>query len=214
MKTNVMKTALIAAICVVALCPIASAVQISITGTSQITGAGYVEGQSYTFTTEIGESFSGDFAGFDDGYWINYWYVGTASSDPALLSDIGGSMVSGNYVSADEQTLATIGTNWLHITIGMPANLQTPDGSAIYGIGPVEAGVNLEGISFAPLTSFADPAVYFAAYAGTYSAVGDYKVDNSALNSTFDVTSVTITPEPATMAILGLGGILIRRRKA
>ncbi len=216
MKTNVMKTALLSAVCLALLCGMASAVQISITGTFRTTSHGYVQGQSYTFTTDIGESFSGDFGGFDDGVWINYWHVATASSDPALLTDVSGSMVSGVYASADEQMLATIRHDVLNITIAMPANLQTPNGSTIYGIAPSEAGILLDGISFAPLTSFADPAAYFAAYSGTYNAEGAYRVEITDAGSAlyFDTASVTITPEPATMALLSLGAILIRRRKA
>jgi hypothetical protein len=46
--------------------------------------------------------------------------------------------------------------------------------------------------------------------AGTYGLNSDYYGENGGTN---DVLEITVIPEPITIALLGLGGLLLRRRK-
>ena len=97
-------------------------------------------------------------------------------------------------------------------TIGLTVN-----GSEV---GTVQARISI-GVDFVFNAAFTNPAEYFAAYIGTHSPPAEYNnliqiSDVYSQQVAFAPTSITIAtvPEPATIAILGLGALgLLRRRR-
>ncbi len=205
--------------------PVAADIQIAVTGTADSTDLGYLSGQSYTFTWTISDGYSGS---SNDSFnsTSNSWYA-EVTSDPILYGSLSGDGLVGTY----SRVSGTPGAPWEYATAEAPAgNPMTldlfigNDDAPNSNHGLTVNGTDLRYIdassieiidSFAFPESFTNPASYFSSYAGTYAAENGWisVVDTNWDMVDFTVTNVTITPEPATMSLLALGGMAILKRR-
>lgn len=214
-----MKKTILAMIYLAGLCGAAFAgIAVTVTGTAQATGYGYTQGESYSFTWELSDNYQGSFVdSFSDD--ANYWYS-PSMYNTALFADIYGDGLGGAYVRSDLSS-GTYSSTVYALSSG-ELSLQEADFSDTT-IGLTNSGEEVVALiavlSIDPAISGAgstDVAGYFSARSGTYAAAGEvtlYLGDISAADATFDATSMTITPEPCTMALMGLGGLFVRRRQ-
>ena len=199
-------------------------IQIAVTGTANSTDLGYTSGQSYTFTWTINDGYSGC---SDDSFgetW-NSWHIET-TSDPILFSSFSGDGLVGTYSRAS----GTPGAPWEDTKVDK-GDTETFLGLVIdnddapnSNLGLTVNGTDLQCItaysldfidSFTFPESFVNPASYFSSYAGTYDAEDGWITifDTNYAGVNITTTSVTITPEPATMSLLALGGVALLKRR-
>ncbi|AQQ72398.1 hypothetical protein SMSP2_02782 [Limihaloglobus sulfuriphilus] len=209
---------------VIAICSAALAnpdYTITLTAMADGSGLGYNSGSTYDFSFVLnGSRTESNNDTFDDTY--NSWFSANTSDDPLYL-DIYGSGLSGTYqrpngASNDPQENVIVNSNGLDISVNAyetdDLNLTTLDGNNIDPIITdyfLLSGVTLDYSD----TSYVSPETYFADYLGQYSVSGSPTLTlmTTGPDAYFDINSVTITPEPATAIIFGLGGLFIRRRR-
>ncbi|ARN57226.1 PEP-CTERM sorting domain-containing protein [Sedimentisphaera salicampi] len=206
----------------------AAYVSVTFSATADSTNFGYTQGESYSFTWVVNDGFTG---GGNDSFTtaegggenINYWEEYHAS-DPMLIADFSGDGLSGTYerasgpyglIIAEDDDLKNVSVSDIYYG----ASGLTAQGSSLYGAGAKELEVT--GFSNTFTGEFVNPAEYLAQREGTYDVTsGDlylsFKDGVGAPTSFYftpDEFTIEEVPEPATMALLGLGGLFIRRKR-
>ena len=141
----------------------------------------------------------------------------TWTADSITITSIGGTsvvqLVADNadiyayakWVGANPAGIATITNIVARAAAGPDADVKNPSQTADPGWWTVQS------LDFTPPSSVAAGAQYDVTVKGL--ALGTFAVGSDALG-TNDMLNITVIPEPMTVALLGLGGLfLLRRRK-
>lgn len=116
------------------------------------------------------------------------------------------------YVGADpEPTTGNLyweqaGGGFVDSTIDVPVGTGFQDWSVEYTVGAATAILNIAGV--AAVTDQSVPVAFPAE-----DVVGPWFLGSGSTNSRFDNVTLTIIPEPATLTLVGLGALLVLRRK-
>ena len=168
----------------------------------------------------------GPFKGFDapaapeiDG-WVNYgtindagveasgawWIVGYAYQNCAFVNVGGGASNMSGYTiqDGDQFTASFIGDGWGGTSARV--SLWYDDPANVFG----SFDTVMDAWFFAPHSNATLIDATQAAVGGTLGVTIENLGDNYL---GFDEMTVNVVPEPATLALLGLGGLLIRRKK-
>jgi hypothetical protein len=171
-----------------------------------------------SFETHADDGYGREMPGAPWGLWTADW--GTIGPDVEVVTtDALDGVASFQIKSAAGSgtltyTLGQLSTGWYHVggffkgTATSGANVGvdmfSPDWSAWYwGDGASLAAINTDTWTYVGFDfQVTDPTVQF-----------NFVVRSGAAGSDFKIDSVQATPEPATLALLGLGALLLRRRK-
>lgn len=200
----------------------AASIQISVTGTADISVLGYTAGQSCTFNWVINESFQYNPS---NGYssTLNQWGENIPTDSPVFSS------ISGNGLTG---TLTRPSDPYSYILMfdfgSPPEDLRLSASSDGGGIGVWANGEELRSLDASQLYitdfdfpgTYTDPTAYFSGYIGSYTpaaggTVRVWTIENSAITFTPTNVSIEAIPEPSTLVFIGafVGGMCIARRR-
>jgi len=240
MKTNLIKTGVIAALTLWGGTSCWSQSQITLNVSPEADALGYVTSQTYNFTFTLNPDPNAGNGSFQPGIanaGANYTWLQEWTIDPQVWSSVTADGLSGTWVQPsagdpsinnpvpDSYLVASASSSSLMITAGA-------DGSGAYNVGLTAAGNpvswiyfvgDFTGLNFANITgTLPDPNAYMANYTGYYTttpgAASGY-ITTSGGWAFFTVNSLSLTvtpaPEPSTLALfaVGLGALLVFRRR-
>lgn len=190
--------------------------------TTLLTFEGTLHGEDFTISVELNEAYPGNPE--DDSFTssLDHWQV-NGDADLYVIQDIYGDIFTGEYETPTEETWHIneyVETNGDY-TLNVYAVPSGGDLSLFYN-GETVKGVYIQ-MQLADIWehsgSFVNPAAYFAGYSGEYG-LRQWGWSNISVTTTGGphsgtLSSVTISqiPEPCTMALLGIGGLTIRRKR-
>ena len=221
------KVSMVATI-LLAMAGAAQAATVTITGTADSSQYGYTAGNTYSFNFVLNNAFVNNIESYANGQWANtsWWMDRPASNEPPttniepLFTSISGSGLSGTFTrSAAPFSMVT--SSWYDPTyehVVLSASDDMDGGNIGLNAGSLQIRQmlfrgNFFGIIPSIPATFINPGEYFSSMkvTGVDGSLGLY--DNNSNAMTFSVSSASVTPEPATMSLLALGGVAMLKRR-